>query len=425
MSGQPEMNTEKLQQSIDLEILKTEKRRLDIFIGVMVFNLLMVLFNLVFFPSVLYETFKDLQSMFFLLYVTLAFVVLLGLSRVVISKLVNFEKSLPLGYKIYSIAMESLMPFVPLVFIISYEGKAIFLDSPLVLLVSLLIIVSALHLNFWVSLLSGLIAGVAYGVIAYWTFENFDSTHMVSVVAYYSKAVLFVLAGAVAGLVAHELRKRLAISISTQNERDQIEELFSQQVSSQVVAALKSEEDFSVKAEATVLFLDIRKFTQRVQHFSPEEVDKFQNKFFGPIIECINRNDGFINQLMGDGLMATFASTTDGHQERAFTTAHEILKDMQIMNEGKTDQIKVGIGIHSGEIVAGNIGTKERQQFSISGVPVILAARLEQLTKEYDSSLLVTNEFYQRVKHLNGEGESLGLVKIKGLDQEIELIKVC
>lgn len=284
---------------------------------------------------------------------------------------------------------------------------------------------SALHLNFWVSLLSGLIVGVTYGFIAYWTYENFDTTHMVSLVAYFSKSLLFVVAGVVAGLVAHELKKRLTVSINTQNERDQIEELFSQQVSSQVVAALRSDNGISVKAEATVLFLDIRKFTQRVQHFSPEEVNKFQNKFFGPIIECINRNDGFINQLMGDGLMATFASSTDGHQERAFTAADEILKKMEMMNDGKVDEIKVGIGIHSGEIVAGNIGTKERQQFSISGMPVILAARLEQLTKEYDSSLLVTNEFYQQVKHLNGEGESVGLVKIKGLDEEIELIKIC
>ena len=92
--------------------------------------------------------------------------------------------------------------------------------------------------------------------------------------------------------------------------------------------------------------------------------------------------------------------------------------------EGQEDQIKVGIGIHSGEIVAGNVGTHERQQFSISGVPVILAARLEQLTKDYDSSLLVTNEFYQGIKHLNGGGESLGRVKIKGLDQEREIIKL-
>jgi len=419
------MQSEELERFIDLEILKTEKRRLDIFIALMMFNLLLLMFNMVFFPTTVADTFRDLQSMYVGLYVSSGFIILLVISRLMVSKLVHCDKPLPIGYKIYSIAVESLVPFILLIFVIFHEENAIFLNSPLILLFSLIIIVSALHLNFWISFMSGLIIGLAFSVIVFWTFDNYETGHMVSSLAYYTEGILFVVAGTCAGLVAHELKKRLTSSITIQTERDQIEELFNQQVSSQVVAALKSEDDFGIKAEATVLFLDIRQFTQRVQHFSPEEVNKFQNKFFGPIIECINQNEGFINQLMGDGLMATFPSTSEGHQARAFQAADEVLKKMKMMNDGRVDQIKIGIGIHSGEIVAGNIGTKERQQFSISGVPVILAARLEQLTKEYDSSLLVTSDFYEVVKHLNGEGESLGMVKIKGLDQEVELIKIC
>lgn len=418
------MQKEELALSLDLEILNTEKIRLELFAGLMVFNLALVMFNMVFFPNALSDTFKDLQSMYVALYVIAGMIVMLVLGRFIVSIWVKRKKSLPLGYKVYSIALESLMPFVLLVFMIAHEEKAVFLDGPLLIIISLIIIVSSLHLSFWLSFMSGIVAGVTYSIIVYWAFENFDTSYLITSLGYHTKSVLLIVAGACAGLVAIEFKKRLTISLKTQGEKDQIEELFSQQVSSQVVAALKSERDFSVKAEATVLFLDIRNFTGRVQHLSPEEVNKFQNKFFGPIITCINSNDGYINQLMGDGLMATFALGEEMHQERAFLAANEILKNMEGMTDESEDEIKVGIGIHSGEIVAGNIGTSERQQFSISGVPVILAARLEQLTKEFNSSLLVTAEFYNKIRHLNEEGESLGLVKMKGLDREVEIIKL-
>ncbi|MCP4459801.1 MAG: adenylate/guanylate cyclase domain-containing protein [Cytophagales bacterium] len=419
------MQIEELERAIDLEILSTEKKRLELFAGVMVFNLVLIMFNMVFFPNALSDTFRDLQSMYFGVYVIITMIVLLVLARLLLNLWTKRRKSLPIGYKVYSIVMESLVPFSLLVFIISHEQKAIFLDGPMLIIISLIIIVSSLHLSFWLSFMSGLVAGVTYSIIVYWTFENLDTSYLINSQGYYIKSVLLIVAGACAGLVAIEFKKRLTISVRTQGEKEQIEELFSQQVSSQVVAALKSKEDLSVKTEATVLFLDIRKFTQRVQYLSPEEVNKFQNKFFGPIISCINENGGFINQIMGDGLMATFPSTEDLHQERGFKAADEILGKMKVMNEEIEDEIKVGIGIHSGEIVAGNIGTHERQQFSISGVPVILAARLEQLTKDYNSSLLVTKDFYERIKHLSGEGVSLGLVKIKGLDKEQEIIKIC
>ncbi|MEM7297917.1 MAG: adenylate/guanylate cyclase domain-containing protein, partial [Bacteroidota bacterium] len=168
-----------------------------------------------------------------------------------------------------------------------------------------------------------------------------------------------------------------------------------------------------------------RDFTQRVQFLSPEEVNKFQNKFFGPIIDCINRNDGLINQLMGDGLMATFTSIdNEMHEEKAYQAACEILQKIEDMNAQSEDDIKIGIGVHSGEIIAGNIGTEERRQFSISVIPVITAARLEQMTKDYDCSFLVSMDFYNKIKHISKNGSSLGMVKLKGLDQHMELIKL-
>lgn len=419
------MQSKELEECIDLEMVKTEKRRLEIFLGVMIFGLILLILNLTLFPTTISDVFLDARSMKLGVYTSLAFILLLILSRVMVGKLASCEKPLPVWYKIYSISIDTLVPFIWLYFMIKWEQNGTLLDSPLVYIFATIIIVSALHLNFWLSFLNGFLIAMIYATITFWVFEEFDTNSMLPSLVYYIKAVLFLMAGVCAGLVARELNNRLTVSIKTQEERNKIEELFNQQVSKQVASALKSEGDFSLKAEAAVLFLDIRDFTQRVQFLSPEEVNTFQNKFFGPIIDCINRNDGLINQIMGDGLMATFTSIdNERHEEKAFKAASEILQKIEEMNKESEDDIKVGIGIHSGEIIAGNIGNEERRQFSISGIPVITAARLEQMTKDYDCSFLVSIDFYNKIKHISENGTSLGMVKLKGLDQQMELIKL-
>ncbi|MEQ9402004.1 MAG: adenylate/guanylate cyclase domain-containing protein [Cyclobacteriaceae bacterium] len=419
------MQIEELEKCIDLEIVKTEKRRLEIFLGVIGFGLIILMVNVIFFPAAISEVFVDPKSLSVGIYIALGFMLLLLMSRLMVGKIASCEKPLPVGYKFYSVFMESMIPALWLYLIISWERNAIFLDSPLVYIYIPLLIVSALHLNFWVSFFNGLLIAVFFALITHWSFQEFSGEMFLPPIVYYTKALLFLLSGVCGGFVAWELKKRLTISVKTQEERDEIETLFSQQVSKQVVNALKSKRDYSIKAEVTVLFLDIREFTQRVQHMSPEEVNKFQNKFFGPVINCINECGGIINQLMGDGLMASFGSAEgDLHHERAYRAADKILNSLESSNKGIGDPIKIGVGIHSGEVIAGNIGTEERQQFSISGIPVITASRLEQMTKDYDCLLLVSGDFYEKVKHLTDGGESLGEVKMKGIDKEIEIIKL-
>lgn len=419
------MQLNELEECIDLEIVKTEKRRLEIFLGILFFGLFLLCLNYIFFPTTISEVFLDERSMKLGIYTAISFIFLLLLSRLMVGKIASCEKPLPIWYKYYSIIIDSIIPFIWLYFMIKWEETGIFLDSPVIFLFAPIIIVSALHLSFWLSFLNGFIIATIYALITLWTFSNYETSHMLPSLVYYVKAILFLIAGICAGLVANELKKRLAISIQTQEERDHIESLFSKQVSKEVVRALKDAGGASFKINASVMFLDIRDFTKRVQLLSPEDVNKFQNRFFGPIMDCIHDNDGMINQLMGDGLMASFASEEGDAPEKAFKAARDIFSKISQMNKSDWgEKIKIGIGIHNGEIIAGNIGNSTRQQFSISGIPVITAARLEQLTKEYNCSWLVSSNFYNDIKHLTDKGESLGEVKLKGIDQEIEIIKL-
>ena len=419
------MQLEELEKCIDLEIVKTEKRRLEIFLGILTIGLILLVVNVAFFPTTISETFLDDRSIKLGIYTSLVFIVILLVSRWMVGKISHCEKPLPNWYKYYSVVSDSVIPFVWLYFIIKWEGSGIFLDSPLIFIFIPIIIVSALYLNFWISFLNGIITSTVYALIIYWTYENYDTANMLPSLVYYIKAVMFLVAGTCAGLVANELSKRLTVSIKTQEERDEIESLFNKQVSKEVVQALTQSGGASFKIKASVLFLDIRDFTHRVQFLSPEEVNKFQNKFFGPIMDCIHNNGGIINQIMGDGLMASFASEDGDSPENAFKAARDILSKVSQMNKSEwNEEIRVGIGIHNGEIIAGNIGNNTRQQFSISGIPVITAARLEQMTKDYNCSLLVSSSFYGDIKHLSKNGTSLGEVKLKGIDREMEIVKL-
>ena len=419
------MQLDELEKCIDLEVVKTEKRRLEIFIGILLIGLVLLLTNMIFFPTTISDTFIDSRSIKLGVLTAVVFVFILLISRWIVGKIADCEKPLPIWYKYYSVISDSVVPFTWLYFIIRWEGNSIFLDSPLIFIFVPIIIVSALYLNFWISFLNGTLISSIYAVIIYWTFETYDTSSMLPSIVYYTKAIMFFIAGICAGLVAKELNKRLTISIKTQEERDEIESLFSKQVSKEVVQALTQSNGASFKIKASVLFLDIRDFTKRVQLLSPEEVNKLQNRFFGPIMDCIHENNGMINQLMGDGLMASFASEEGDAPENAFKAARDILSTVSQMNKSEwNEEIKVGIGIHNGEIIAGNIGNSTRQQFSISGIPVITAARLEQLTKDYNCSWLVSSHFYNDVKHLATNGTSIGQVKLKGIDQEMEIIKL-
>ncbi|SNS91923.1 Adenylate cyclase, class 3 [Ekhidna lutea] len=419
------MQIEELEKCIDLEIVKTEKRRLEIFIGILVIGLVLLLTNMIFFPTTISDTFLDERSIKLGVYTSAGFIVILLISRWMVGKIADCEKPLPIWYKYYSVISDSIVPFIWLYFIIKWEGNGIFLDSPLIFIFVPIIIVSALYLNFWISFMNGALISMMYVIIIYWTFETYDTASMLPSIVYYTKAIMFLIAGTCAGLVASELSKRLTVSIKTQEERDQIESLFSKQVSKEVVQALTEAGGASFKIKASVLFLDIRDFTQRVQLLSPEDVNEFQNRFFGPIMDCIHNNGGMINQIMGDGLMASFASEDGDTPENAFKAGRDILSKISAMNKSDwNEEIKVGIGIHNGEIIAGNIGNSTRQQFSISGIPVITAARLEQLTKDYNCSWLVSSNFYNDVKHMSSNGTSLGNVKLKGIDQEMEIIKL-
>jgi class 3 adenylate cyclase len=208
-----------------------------------------------------------------------------------------------------------------------------------------------------------------------------------------------------------------------------IVKLLRQQVSGGVAKALLSgdEENRVAQKFVCVMFLDIRDFTPMAEQMNPEELIAFQNKVFGFMIDAVERNHGTLNQLLGDGFMATFgAPVSHGNDcQNAFNAALEILTELKDRNKsGALPKTKVGIGLHAGDVVTGNVGNEARKQYSVTGNPVITASRVEQLNKEYKSQLIITQEVYDKLDQHIGTDADFIEVHVKGRSAPVRIMKI-
>ncbi|MEM1252701.1 MAG: adenylate/guanylate cyclase domain-containing protein [Cyanobacteria bacterium P01_H01_bin.21] len=168
--------------------------------------------------------------------------------------------------------------------------------------------------------------------------------------------------------------------------------------------------------DVTVMMTDLRGFTNYSEKLEPVAVFEFLNQFQGLLSTIVKQHDGWVSTFMGDGMLAVFGApkAIDNHAERAVQAAQMILAEVQHLSP-----LPIGIGLHSGSIVAGCLGTDGHLEFSVIGDTVNVASRLESLTKEVDSSLLISKATQQRLKSLSLK--SLGKLPIRGRDEHIEV----
>jgi adenylate cyclase len=175
------------------------------------------------------------------------------------------------------------------------------------------------------------------------------------------------------------------------------------------------------------MFLDIKDFTPFSEGKKPEEIIKYQNDVFAIMIEIINKHHGLINQFMGDGFMATFGAPISSPQDCQYATEAALEIETTISRKsdgGEIPQTEIRIGLHAGEAVTGNVGTSIRKQYSITGNVVILASRLEQLNKTYQSKILISKEVYDKINQEQINAQSLGMVTVKGRKKPIHIYKL-
>jgi adenylate cyclase len=181
--------------------------------------------------------------------------------------------------------------------------------------------------------------------------------------------------------------------------------------------------------EVTILFADLRDFTPWVEATGPREVVHDLNAYFTEMDEAIREHRGLVLQFIGDEIEAAFGAPVayPAHAEMAVRAALEMRRRLGVWNAervraGKTP-LRHGIGIHTGPVLAGNIGSAERHSYALVGDPVNLASRIQGLNKELGSDILVSGDTR---RHLNGQFDLVPLpaVRVKGKSVEVEVYRL-
>ncbi len=181
--------------------------------------------------------------------------------------------------------------------------------------------------------------------------------------------------------------------------------------------------------DVTILFADLRDFTPWVEATSPREVVRDLNAYFAEMDRAIRDHRGLVLQFIGDEIEAAFGAPIayPAHAEMAVRAALEMRRRLAAWNAERVRNGKAplrhGIGIHTGSVLAGNIGSAERQSYALVGDPVNLASRIQSLNKEFGSDILVSGATRRR---LNGQFELVELpaVRVKGKSVEVEVYRL-
>ncbi|HJS54739.1 MAG TPA: adenylate/guanylate cyclase domain-containing protein [Chitinophagaceae bacterium] len=343
-------------------------------------------------------------------------------------------QNIPIAGQYVNVAIEMMAPAI-ILFLLSqhYHTPARVLHSPIVNIYFVLIILSTLRLNFRISFFAGVLAASGY---------LFLSLHLISItkggnegsdfrneyVIAIAKSVGLLVSGTGAAFVARQIRLGINRSVKVAEEANKVVNLFGQQISKEIVDEML-QNDGSVKSKmmkVCIMFIDIRNFTKFVMDKSPVEIVKYQNAFFSMVVNCVTRHHGIVNQFLGDGCMVTFGAPTPlrNPSQHAVDAAMEIQKELnKEIGKGNIPLTRIGIGIHTGDAVTGNIGNSERQQYSITGNVVILASRIEQLNKEFNSQFLVSADVIKSIDS-SINSELMGAVNIKGWSEPVPVYKL-
>ena len=146
----------------------------------------------------------------------------------------------------------------------------------------------------------------------------------------------------------------------------------------------------------SVLFSDLRGFTSITEKGDPEDLVEQLNEYFTRMVDIVFRNGGTVDKFVGDMVMALFGAPVDdvNHADDAVTTAVEMVRELGELNrrwaaEGRV-QLDIGIGVNSGDMIAGNIGSSAIMSYTVIGDNVNLGARLESLNKEYQTRIIIS-----------------------------------
>lgn len=183
---------------------------------------------------------------------------------------------------------------------------------------------------------------------------------------------------------------------------------------------------------ATILFTDIRNFTALSENMDPLELSRFLSSIRETLTDCVFEFGGTLDKYIGDAVMATFGTPYPSEDPasdaiRALQCGQRMLEKLGEFNKAREERglepVRIGIGIHTGEVFSGNIETSQRAEFTVIGDAVNTASRIESLTKNFGKELLVSEDTW-KLAGANFRGETLPPVQVKGKEKLVTVVAV-
>jgi adenylate cyclase len=271
--------------------------------------------------------------------------------------------------------------------------------------------------------------------------------------AWYAAAAVVVLAGAVGWTASAVFARGLWINLSQPvlamalalfggvsyqyfvegREKRQVKRLFGRYVSKDIYDRLVADPSLArlggQRREMTVLFSDIRGFTTVSESGAPEEIVAFLNVYFTRMVEVVFRHGGTVDKFVGDMVMALFGAPLDDpeHADHAVAAALEMLDELRRLNDAWRAEgrpaLDIGIGINTGPMIAGNIGSEAIMSYTVIGDAVNLGSRLESLNKNYGTRIIISDATRSCLKG-DYVFRPLGDVVVKGKTKAVPIFEV-
>jgi adenylate cyclase len=183
------------------------------------------------------------------------------------------------------------------------------------------------------------------------------------------------------------------------------------------------------KKDLSVLFSDIRGFTTISEKLTPEELVHLLNEYLTAMTNVVFKYDGLLDKYMGDAIMAVFGAPLDqpDHPIRACRTALDMMEELKKLQEKWAGEgrpvLDIGVGINTGDMVVGNMGSEMRFDYTVMGDSVNLGSRLEGINKEYGTNIIISEYTYEAVKDVFFCRE-MDSVRVKGKKRPVRIYEL-
>jgi adenylate cyclase len=328
-------------------------------------------------------------------------------------------------------AFEVAMPTAMMAIMCQYDRPLNVLTSSITYVYFLIIILSPLRLDPRLSLFTGTLAALSYsGLVGAYTdvlAQQWVGSIAVERLTFAMRSGLLFGGGLAAAFVSQRIRTTVLETFSEMQERQRVVALFGQHVSPVVVDQLLYQPtgEQSELRKVCVMVLDIRNFTTFSESRAPDEVLRHLNTLWTFMVQTINEHHGIVNKFLGDGFLAVFgAPLSKGSVDcaNAIAAARQIMLELDgLVSAGDVFPTQIGIALHAGPAIVGNVGSADRKEYTVIGDVVNVAFRIEALNKELGSTLLIS----EPVRVDTGiDAEPLPPITLRGRREPVEVFRV-